>query len=150
MGRGEELLESWIKMTSLIKNSRIFKNMSYNEARIMLILYRQYCADPKQCVKLKDIVTETNMLKSLVNRTINLLESKNLLTRVDSAQDKRQVMVRLVPENLDVFLDTYEYSVALAERVMDMIGKKDTDHIIRICNKILDKKEEILSRRDLS
>lgn len=141
MSRSEELLESWIKMTSLIKNSKLVKNMSYNEARIMLILYRQYLRDPQKCVKIKDIVVETNMLKSLVNRTINSLEEKNLLVRLDSTQDKRQVMVRLVPENLGVFLEEREYSVNLAEKLIDVIGKKDADHIIRIFNKVYEKKE---------
>ena len=89
--REEALLNAWISLSGTVKNSRATKGLVYNEATVMRLLYNRYCEDGVGRISVKEIVQSTNMLKSLVNRTINSLEEKNLLERVEGVGDKRVV-----------------------------------------------------------
>ena len=71
--REDGLLRAWVKLSGILKNSRITKGLMYNEATVMLLLYNRYCEDGEGIISVKEIIKETNMLKSLVNRTLNSL-----------------------------------------------------------------------------
>ena len=72
--KSEELINAWVKLSAIVKNSRITKGLMYNEAIVMLILYERYQKDGKGVSSIREITKETIMLKYLVNRTINSLE----------------------------------------------------------------------------
>mgnify|MGYP000822285788 CR=1 FL=1 len=67
------LILSWVKLSGIIKNNRITTGLKYNEAIVMLILYSSYLKDGVGLVSVQDIIKETGMLKSLVNRTLSLI-----------------------------------------------------------------------------
>ena len=134
--RESMLLSSWVKLSGILKNSRITKGLLYNEATVMLLIYNRYNEDGEGLISVKEIISETNMLKSLVNRTVNSLERKGLLIKQKGEKDRRTLYVKCVKERLDVFLEVHKASLLVAERIIDIIGEEDADNFIRIVKKI--------------
>lgn len=141
--QAEKLLHAWVKISSIVKNTRLTKGLQYNESIVMLLIYNRYAEDGIGCISIKEITEETKMLKSLVNRTVNSLEKKGLLTRCSIPGDKRMTYVRCVKEKLGIFLDVHKHSLALSQRVIDIIGTEDTEAFIRLVKKIYDVKFQI-------
>lgn len=133
---GEALITSWVRLTSTLKNSRLTQGLNYNEAIVMNIAYRRYREDGEGLVAFKEIVKETKMLKSLVNRTIDSLGEKGLLERAEGA-DKRTTFVRPVKEKLGEFLSVHEQSLSIAQSVVDIIGEEDARTFVRITERIV-------------
>lgn len=133
----ERLITAWVRLTGTLKNTRITQGMIYNEAILMNIAYRHYLEDGTGTVSFKQLVAETNMLKSLVNRTIDSLVAKNLLERIEGT-DKRTTFVRLVPENIDAYLDVHDKTLALVDDLVKIIGEEDAEAFLRISEKISD------------
>ena len=134
-GLEESLITAWVRLTSALKNSRITQGMNYNEAIVMLSVYDRYRKDGEGLTPFKEIVRETKMLKSLVNRTIDSLVKQNLLERSEGA-DKRTTFVRPVRENLDAYLRVHEQSLDLARKIISFIGEEDAKAVVRISEKI--------------
>ena len=131
----EQLITAWVRLTGIFKNTRITKGMVYNEAIVMLVAYNRYREDGKGLVSFKEIVSETRMLKSLVNRTIDSLVAKGYLTRCEG-KDKRTTFIRIVPENIGGFLEVHAHSLELARNMMQIIGTEDAEAFVRISDKI--------------
>ena len=131
----EELITAWVQLTRIKKNTRITKGLVYNESIVMLVAYRQYLTDGEGIVSFKELVRETRMLKSLVNRTIDSLVEKNMLMRCEG-KDKRTTFVKLIPENLGTYLAVHQESLTLARNVRKLIGDEDAEAFIRISQKI--------------
>ena len=132
----EQVITAWVRLTGLLKNTRITKGMVYNEAIVMLFAYNRYREDGEGLVSFKEIVTETRMLKSLVNRTIDSLVAKGYLARCEG-KDKRTTFVRILPENIGEYLDVHEQSLSLASHMIGIIGREDAEAFVRIVGKIL-------------
>ena len=131
----EQLIYAWVRLTGILKNTRITKGMVYNEAIVMLVAYNRYREDGEGLVSFKEIVSETRMLKSLVNRTIDSLVAKGFVERCEG-QDKRTTLIRLLPENMGEFLGVHENSLALARNMAQIIGEEDAEAFVRIADKI--------------
>ena len=128
------LIRAWVSLSSMLKNSRFTKELSYNEAIVMLLLYEA----GEEPVSLKEITTSTHMLKSQVNRTVNALEAKGLLERCDGEGDRRVAYVRLRKEKIELFLQVHASTMAIARQISDIIGPEDTANFIRIADKLAD------------
>lgn len=136
MSQKESLLYAWVKLSSILKNNRITKGLMYNEAIVMLFLYSRFLADGEGKTSFKEVLAETGMLKSLLNRTVNSLEKKGLLERWRDASDRRMLYLKCVKEKLDVFLAVHNSSLSIAQGIIDIVGKEDADAFIRIVNKL--------------
>lgn len=134
--KSEKLLTAWIKLSGMVKNSRITKGLMYNEAVVMHYLHERYLADRKGIVSIKEIVERTKMLKSLINRTVNSLEKKGLLLRCEEQGDRRMSFVRCVPEKLETFFEVHRESLRVAEGIIDIIGDEDAEAFVRIVSKL--------------
>ena len=131
----EALIIAWVRLTSALKNTRITKGMIYNEAIVMLIVYNRYREDGEGLVSFRELVSETKMLKSLVNRTIDSLEKKGYLLRLDGT-DKRTTFVKLAKEDLGEYLAVHAQSLELAHRIREIIGTENERSFIRISEKV--------------
>ena len=131
----EQLISAWVRLTGILKNTRITKGMVYNEAIVMLVAYNRYREDGEGLMSFKEIVGETRMLKSLVNRTIDSLVAKGYLARCEG-KDKRTTFVRILPENIAGFLEVHEHSLTLARSMAELIGEEDAEAFVRIADKI--------------
>ncbi len=132
----EQMIHSWVKLSGILKNTRITKGLMYNEAIVMLLVYNRYCEDGVGKISIKEITASTKMLKSLVNRTVNALIKKELLERCESDGDKRIVYVRCIEEKLNIFLEVHNASLKLAKNIVDIIGEEDAAAFIRLVDKI--------------
>ena len=135
--KSEKLLASWVKLSGIIKNSRITKGLMYNEAVVMYFLYSSFKEDSEGAVSIKEIVEKTRMQKSLVNRTVNSLEETGLLIRCSAEGDRRMTYVKCVGERLETFLKVHEESLSIAENIIDIIGEEDAEAFNRIVEKLL-------------
>lgn len=77
----EELLSAWVRLTAILKNGRITQGMQYNEAIVMLHAYKRFEQDGEGLVSFKELLAETKMLKSLLNRTVDSLVKKGFLEK---------------------------------------------------------------------
>ncbi len=134
----DELILAWVRLSGLLKNTRITKGLLYNEAIVMLLLYNRHREDGRGTVSMKEIVQRTGMLKSLVNRTVNSLTEKGLLERCTGEGDRRIQYVKCVEEKLPVFLEVHSASLALSDRIRSIIGEEDAAAFIRIVKKLDD------------
>lgn len=134
----EQLLQAWVTLSGIMKNNRVIASgpLVYNEAIVMLSVYKRYLLDGEGLTSVKDIISETNMLKSLVNRTVNSLEKKGLILRFQGTLDKRTVFIKCVKEKLNVFMEVHRVSLKVAGDIADIIGSEDIGHFVRIVNKI--------------
>lgn len=131
----EQLITAWVRLTGILKNTRITQGMVYNEAIVMLVAYNRYRENGDGLVSFKELVAETRMLKSLVNRTIDALVAKGFLLRSEG-KDKRTTFVRVVPENLQKYLEVHAHSLSLARELAEVIGEEDAHAFVRIAEKI--------------
>lgn len=132
----EDLVYAWVRLTAVLKNTRITQGMIYNEAIVMLVTYQRYRKDGEGLVSFKDIVAETKMLKSLAHRTIESLEKKGLLERC-GGKDRRMTFVRPVKDRLGDFLEVHNRSLELAGSIRDLIGLDDAQAFVRFSEKII-------------
>ena len=122
--------------------------MIYNEAVVMSIVYERYREDGVGAVTFGEICRRTRMLKSLVNRTIGTLASRSLVNRTigtlasrgflerRTGEDKRTTYVVPVKKKLPEFLEEHERSLALARRIIGLIGEEDARTFCRIAEKV--------------
>ena len=131
----EDLVLAWIRATSVLKNTRITQKMIYNEAVVMSIVYDRWREDGVGAVSFGEICRRTRMLKSLVNRTIGSLTARGFLER-KAGEDKRTTYVLPVAAKLPEFLEEHERSLALARRIIGLIGEEDARTFCRIAEKV--------------
>ena len=137
----EKLISAWVTLTGTLKNTRITKGLVYNEAIVMLFVYRRWRVEGAEYVSFKDLVAETGMLKSLVNRTIDALVEKGMLVRCEGV-DKRTTLVRIQPEHIAPYLAVHERSLELAHSLREIIGDEDAEAFVRISRKISERIRE--------
>lgn len=130
----ERMLSAWIGLNALLKDSRMTENLTYNEAVVMKLVYDGYRRDGVGRTAVADIVRETRMLKSLVNRTVNSLCSQGYLTR---ERDGRSLYVLPREERLGDFLEVHNSSLQKAQSIIDVIGEEDAESFVRICGRLL-------------
>lgn len=133
----EDIVLSWVHLSSILKNSRVTNGLAYNEAVVMLLLYNEYRAGGKGILPFSRIVEETRMLKSQANRTVASLEAKGFVTKQGGARDKRAVYVAASPDCMDKFLAVHNNSLALADGICNIIGEEDARVFVRIVEKIV-------------
>ncbi|MDE6407808.1 MAG: hypothetical protein K2K48_07700 [Anaeroplasmataceae bacterium] len=127
----EELIQSWIELTAIIKNNRVTKKVSYNEAIILNYAYHAYLKD--EGLYMQEIIKKTKMLKSLCNRTIHLLIEKDFLRR---ELDGNQVVVYLNPDKVQDYLEIHKETFTYLEPIFEVLDEKDQQDFIRISQKI--------------
>ncbi len=132
----EDVIAAWVRLTGLLKNTRLTDGLQYNEAIIMNIVYRKYREDGVGEVSFKDLVTETSMLKSLVNRTIDSLVKRGLLERYSGEIDRRTSFVRPVRDNLHAYLELHERTLDMVHQIVEIIGRDDAEAFVRLSNKL--------------
>ena len=133
----ENMLGAWIGARGMLKDSKITKNLTYNEAVVMKIVYDQYRQDGVGRTPVQAILRKTRMLKSQVNRTVNALCRQGYLTKEKGGEDARALFVRPAPERLADFLAVHARSLQMAQTIIDVIGAEDAAQFVRICQRLL-------------
>ncbi|NBI89715.1 MarR family transcriptional regulator [Lachnospiraceae bacterium] len=139
----EKLLEAWLRLTTILCNDRIVSEMPYNEALICNILYRHQMRDKVNKLTATDLCRQTKMLKSQMNRTLQKMEEKNIITRQRSSTDRRQIFISLNP-NADSFYIQHHKSLRLIDALATKAGPEKSQEAIDLFTYIANMAEEMI------
>jgi DNA-binding MarR family transcriptional regulator len=91
-----------------------------------------------------DLCRSTRMLKSQMNRTLNSMEEKHVITRERSKTDKRNVYVRLDLSKISIYHDQHRKVLEIVDSIIEKLGTETADEAIRIFNLIADTAMEVI------
>ena len=128
----EKVLTSWIKMILSVDGEHVVSQLPYNEAVICNLLLDT----PDKQMTATDLCVITKMQKSLMNRTLTSLESKKLIERIRSNEDKRLVLVKLVNDVNNIFMTQHEKTLKYVDKIVNRIGKDKVDEVIALFDSI--------------
>lgn len=141
----EQLLNAWLRVSTSIINSRIVSELPYNEALVCNALYRNMLGSEKPLTA-TDLCGMTNMLKSQMNRTLNQLESKGLITRRRSTEDKRQVFVLFNADSSEVYETQHSRILKLLDAIIDQLGVEKAVETVETLTRVADIADGILKQ----
>lgn len=141
----ERLLDAWLALSTTIINDKVVSEMPYNESLICNILYKNQLLSPDKKLTATDLCSETKMLKSQMNRTLNSMEAQGLISRERSASDKRQVFVTFRPEHAAAYQKQHENILRLADAVIEKLGTQKTEETIALFHTISGTVGEIIA-----
>lgn len=142
--RTEKLLDAWLKLSSVVANNRLVEDLSFNEAFVLNLLYKQQCSGQERKLTATDLCRQTHTLKSQMNAILTSLEKKQLIQRQRSNEDRRQIEVAIHSEGMDTFLKCHAHSLQLVEGVLEKVGAEQGDQAVLILNQLADAFEELL------
>ena len=142
----ENLLHAWLRLSTSIVNSRIVSVLSYNEALVCNALYRNYLETPNAPLTATDLCGITKMLKSQMNRTLNLLEERDLIIKQRSDKDKRQIFVTINTENVEVYIRQHEQILKFLDSIIKQIGPQKASYVTDALIEISDIADNLLGQ----
>ena len=137
----EALLRAWLRVSTSVINTRIVSEMSYKESLVCNILY-QSSKDGKSLTA-TELCQATKMLKSQMNRTLNLLEQKQMIIRERSATDKRQVLITFNMAQAGQYEKQHQDILAIIDHIIEKLGPEETSEAISLLLKIADAADSI-------
>lgn len=143
----ENLLHAWLRVSTSIVNSRIVSELSYNETLVCNALYRNTLEQGNNLLTATDLCGMTNMLKSQMNRTLNLLEVKGLITRQRSTEDKRQVFVMFNTEKAEAYEAQHARILKLLDGIIEELGEEKAEEIVGTLLQIANIADGILKQK---
>ena len=132
----EELLNTWLRLSTAINNPRLVSELTYNESLVCNILYQHSHNEPVQPLTATDLCRMTNMLKSQMNRTLTQLEDKNMITRKRSDIDKRQILITMNMEQCHTYERQHQQILRILDAVIHRLGITKTHTAIELFNDI--------------
>lgn len=149
MKMNEELLNAWLKVSTSIVNSRVVSELPYNESLVCNILYRNL-EENEEPLTATTLCEKTNMLKSQMNRTLNLLENKSIVRRERSTKDKRNVYVTLIRNQDNAYEKQHIQILELLDKIIESLGTDKTQEIIGTLNCVSDIANKIINNREVT
>lgn len=143
----ETLLSAWLRVSTSIINTRVVSELPYNEALVCNVLYENSCKENSQPLTATDLCNKTNMLKSQMNRTLNLLESKGIISRHRSETDKRQVFIMFDMETAGPYQTQHERILQLLDEIVSRLGEDKTNEVIETLNDVADIANDIINEK---
>ena len=117
-----------------MQNRRMVTGLSYNEALVFNLMYRQrdkhYTAT--------ELCGLTNFLKSQMNRTLCQMEDKGLIQRVRSKEDKRNVYIMPTLKGEEVYFKEHEEVLEIVRQVISKLGPEKTVQVEKVLNEVAD------------
>lgn len=144
----EDLLNIWLRISTSVINSRLVSDLSYNESLVCNILYHAQKNEPEQLLTATDLCNATKMLKSQMNRTLNQLEEKKLITRIRSSSDKRQVFVEFNLDTADIYLEQHQKILALVDNIIEHFGPEKIDVTLQVLTSICDVADDAIKNME--
>lgn len=128
MKQNERVLSSWLNMLIAVDSERVPSQLSYNESVICNILY----SNKDKEMTATDLCAVMKMQKSLMNRTLNNLEEKQIVRRIRSNKDHRKIVLQLVEDNESLFMKQHIKSLEYVDRIIEQVGNEKVEEIIYI------------------
>lgn len=125
MKMNERILSAWLKMILAVDSERVASELSYNESIICNVLY----SNSDKEMTATELCAITKMQKSLMNRTLNSLELKQLVKRTRSARDKREIVIQLVDNPNSLFMKQHTSTLKYVDKIVEHLGEKSQEVI---------------------
>ena len=133
----EDFLDSWINLSTILRNKRYMVNLSFNEGVLCHILYKELTdRNNKRGLSVKEICNRTSLLKSQINKIINGLVDKGLAKRTKSKEDKRVIYISLNEDKIDIYKEEYNMVLKLIDKLVYSLGKDKARNATDIFNEI--------------
>lgn len=142
----EGLLRAWLKLSTSIVNDRVVSDLSYNEALICNILFREKVTNPQGHLTATDLCQETRILKSQMNRTLCRLESRGLIRRERSTEDKRKIFVFMNPDHMGLYHELHRKVLLLVDGIVEEIGETKAKLITELMDEISGVADRLLTK----
>lgn len=136
--RKDALIEAWLKETSVLINRRMVEGLSFNEAFVCNLLNRKRKEGDDAKLTATWLCSETGMLKSQMNKTLNSLEKKGLIQRERASEDRRKVYIQLREENIEVYHKAHNEVLEFVDVLMEQVGEAKVEEAIEILNLMAD------------
>ena len=143
--KSESLLNAWLRLSTSVINPRLVSEISYNESLVCNILYNNYCENPEKKITATDLCNQTKMLKSQMNRTLNLLEKKNIIVKERSQEDKRQIWISFNLENAQLYKTQHERILKLVDTIIAQVGEEQTSEAIKLITALADAADNVIN-----
>ena len=134
----EQILDAWLKLSSVVSNDRLVSDFSFNEAFVLNLLYKRQISGVKEKMTATALCRQTRILKSQMNAILNSLEKKGMILRRRSQIDKRQVEIEVNSERGKEFIQCHERSLKLVERLLNKIGREEGCRAVTVLNRLAD------------
>lgn len=109
-----------------------------NDADIMVLYCIGFCEDLKN-IKLSDIATRLKVTLPAVTHKIQTLEHAGLIKKEKDTKDKRITYVKLTDKGQSYVVSSKKTYYQPLKQILESIGEEDTQHLIRILEKISNK-----------
>ncbi len=139
----EDLLDAWLRLSISVNNPRLVTEITYNESLICNILYKYAHSKDSKPLTATDLCKMTNMLKSQMNRTLNQLEEKKLISRERSTIDKRQVFVTMNMQQCHIYEAQHKQILGILDAVIGKLGAERSQEAITLLNAISEVAEQL-------
>ncbi len=124
----ERLLDAWLQATTIIRNDRFVKELTYNESIICRLLTENAAAGGEGLTA-TDLCAATQMKKSQMNRTLTAMEERALIARTTAKDDHRKQLVTIDPSQMDRFKEQHKRIIAFVGAVMDELGPQRSQEL---------------------
>ena len=122
----EDLLSAWLQLSTSINNTRVVSELTYNESLICNILYNNSKHNSDKKLTATDLCATTKMLKSQMNRTLNQLESRNLITKERSSLDKRCIFITMNEAQKSAYETQHKRILQIIDSIVFNIGEAES------------------------
>lgn len=119
----EELLDGWLRMSMTIWNERLVKTMTYNEAVVCNLLYKQYKKEGEPLTATY-LCEQLQIRKPQMNVILNRMEQEGRIKRTRSANDKRNVEITLTESGIHSYEKVHEEILRLPEALIEHLGEE--------------------------
>lgn len=128
INKNEKVLESWLRMTTIINNEKITSDLPFNESMICRYLYEHKAED----VTATDLCAFMRMKKSQMNRTLTNMEKKGLISRNRNHNDRRQIFIQLNEGMIKVYHSQHEKVLKIVDGIYEKMGPDKMDEVIEL------------------
>ncbi len=135
----ENLLRAWMDMSMHVRGNRLLTGLSFNEIVVCSFLYRSM-KDGDGMMTATDLCNHTKLLKSQLNKVLNMMEGKGLIERIRSDKDKRKIFLKLREESVSVYLNEHEKVMGIMHHIFVSMGEEK----VKLLTELLEEAVEVV------
>ena len=122
------LLRNYVEKSSL-------KDVSLNLTQIRIMQYLRNHED--EDIIQKDLEAETNLNKASITGTLDSLQDKGLIVRVQADNDRRKNIIKLTQKAKDIFNDMDDTIESLNKKILYNVSEEELTTISNVGDKIM-------------
>lgn len=142
----EQLIHTWLRLSSVLKNNRLISTMTFNEIFICNILYHQKISS-SPLLTATEVGQKTKLLKSQMNKIISSLEQQGLVRRIRGTDDRRKVYLEFVEENSQAYRLEHERILKMLDQLTQQLGEEKLFQVIQLITEVTDVMENITTNQ---